>query len=302
MPTYDLHEFYEGLVAHGLIIPTGVQGAFGRGAVFEDVLEQLDRAILRISANDGAEVVNFPPVIDRTIIERTGYFESFPHLAGTVHSFCGHERESRNLAERAKSGEPYAEMLDITDVALSPAACYPVYPTNKGILPVGGRLVTLISWVYRHEPSEEPTRMQSFRVREYVRLGMPDEVLKWRDMWLQRGVDFLLSLELPATPSVAADPFFGRAGKMLAAGQLEQKLKFEVTIPVISEEEPTAVCSFNYHLEKFASTFGIQTSDGEVAHTACLGFGMERVVMALFKTHGFEPKNWPPSVRERLWS
>ena len=302
MPTYDLHEFYNDLVAHGLIIPTGVQGAFGRNAVFEDVLERLDLAILRLAQNDGAETMTFPPVIDRTIIERTGYFESFPHLAGTVHSFCGKELQSRDLAERAKAGQPYADMLGMTEVALSPAACYPVYPIHKGTLPVGGRLVTLISWVYRHEPSPEPTRMQSFRVREYVRLGKPEEVLNWRDMWLQRGVDFLLSLELPATPNVAADPFFGRAGRMLAAGQLEQKLKFEVLIPVISEEEPTAVCSFNYHLEKFASTFGIYTSDGEMAHTACLGFGMERVVMALFKTHGFEPQKWPQSVRERLWT
>jgi len=38
-----------------------------------------------------------------------------------------------------------------------------------------------------------------------------------------------------------------------------------------------------------------------VANTACLGFGLERVVMALFKTHGFEPKTWPLAVRERLW-
>jgi seryl-tRNA synthetase len=301
MPTYDMRAFYEGLVAHGLIIPSAILGTFGRGPVFEDVLERLDQIILSFADADGAERLHFPPVIDRSIIERTGYYESFPHLIGAVHSFCGKELQARQLAEKAKSGEPYADMLDITDVALAPAACYPVYPTYRGKLPPGGKLVTLIGWAYRHEPSEEPTRMQAFRVREYVRLGGADEVVQWRDTWLERGLQILRDLQLPMKADVAADPFFGRAGKMLAAGQIEQKLKFEVLIPIISEENPTAVCSFNYHQDKFASAFDIKTPDGETAHTACLGFGMERFAMALFKHHGFEPKEWPAEVRARLW-
>jgi len=79
-------------------------------------------------------------------------------------------------------------------------------------------------------------------------------------------------------------------------------LKFEVLIPVISEENPTACCSFNYHQDKFGQAFDIRLPDGSVAHSACLGFGMERVVMALFKTHGMDPERWPKAVREQLWS
>jgi seryl-tRNA synthetase len=159
----------------------------------------------------------------------------------------------------------------------------------------------MTNWVYRHEPSPEPTRMQSFRVREFVRAGGPAEVVAWRDDWLQRGLDILLSLELNAETAVASDPFFGRTGKLLSEGQKEQKLKFEVLVPVISLEEPTALCSFNYHQDHFGQVFGIRTHSGEVAHTACLGFGLERVVMALFKRHGFEPNAWPQNVRSRLW-
>ena len=51
-------------------------------------------------------------------------------------------------------------------------------------------------------------------------------------MWLQRGLEILQGLGLPACSDVAADPFFGRGGKMLAASQREQKLKFEVLVPV----------------------------------------------------------------------
>ena len=42
-----------------------------------------------------------------------------------------------------------------------------------------------------------------------------------------------------------------------------------------------------------------RTADGEVAHTACVGFGMERIALALFRTHGLDPERWPRRVRER---
>jgi seryl-tRNA synthetase len=75
-----------------------------------------------------------------------------------------------------------------------------------------------------------------------------------------------------------------------------------VLVPVISQENPTAVCSFNFHQTHFGDTFNIKTPDGNAANTACLGFGLERVTMALFKHHGFKPENWPAEVRQQLWS
>jgi seryl-tRNA synthetase len=302
MTRYDLKEFYDGLVAHGLIVPTTVLGAFGRGAVFEDVLEAFNRAVTRLSAADGAEVFTFPPVIDRVILEKVDYMDSFPHLAGTIHSFFGKDKQAKELSAKIHAGDPWGEYMGMTQVTLNPAACYPVYPSLGGTpLPADGRLITMTNWVYRHEPSPEPTRMQAFRVREFVRAGTPDAVIAWRDQWLERGYTLLSELGLPARKDVAADPFFGRGGKMLQDGQKAQKLKFEVLVPVISETDPTACCSFNYHVDKFGGLFGIKTPSGETAHTACLGFGLERVVMALFKAHGFVPAEWPAAVRAKLW-
>ena len=293
--------FYDALVKHRLIIPGGVNGAFGRGAEFEKVLEAFNALVSRISAADGAEICTFPPVIDRRILERVDYMDNFPDLCGAVYSFFGKDRDAKALSERIHAGEPWDDALKMTRVTLNPAACYPLYPTMTGTQPQGGRLVTMLNWVFRHEPSEEATRMQSFRVREFVRAGNMTEVLEWRDMWLARGVELLRSLGLDAQPDIASDPFFGRGGKMLASNQKEQKLKYEVLVPVNSTDSPTAVCSFNFHQQHFGSTFAILTPDGEAAHTACLGFGLERVVMALFKAHGFDAGRWPVSVRQRLW-
>ena len=36
------------------------------------------------------------------------------------------------------------------------------------------------------------------------------------------------------------------------------------------------------------------------AHSACVGFGLERVALALFKTHGLKLSAWPREVRDVL--
>lgn len=297
---YDIETFYAGLVEHGLILPTGIRGGYGRGAVFEKILRGFNELVSRTAAPDGAEEMTFPPIVARTLIEKVGYMNSFPQLAGSVHSFFGNEAQARDITARTQAGERWEDLLDITEVMLTPAACYPVYPVFSGLLPNGGRLVTVLNWVYRHEPSDEPTRLQSFRMREYIRVGRSEDVVAWRDAWLQRSLDLLRGLGLAAQSDVASDPFFGRAGKMMAANQVDQRLKFEILVPVISEEKPTAICSFNWHQDHFSSKFGIRNADESLASTACLGFGLERVTLALLKTHGYDPQRWPEAVRAQL--
>jgi seryl-tRNA synthetase len=77
-------------------------------------------------------------------------------------------------------------------------------------------------------------------------------------------------------------------------------LKFELLVPIESGDEPTACMSFNYHQDHFASMWGIELASGEAAHTACVGFGMERLALALFKHHGLDVGAWPSSVRAAL--
>ena len=87
---------------------------------------------------------------------------------------------------------------------------------------------------------------------------------------------------------------------MMAASQREQALKFEILVQ-IAGDEPTAIASFNYHQDHFTGIYGIETADGGRAHTACLGFGHERIVLALMKTHGLDVAAWPDEVRRELW-
>jgi seryl-tRNA synthetase len=302
--TRDQSVFLDDLVAARLLIPSGVPGVYGRGAVFEDVRLAFEQLFAKVAASDGAERMRFPPVLPRRHLEAVGYMKSFPHLAGSVFSFEGDEAQASEQEARADRHEDWSEFQRMTDLVLSPAACYPVYPAvaERGLLPSGG--VTIDAggaYVFRREPSGDPLRLQMFHQREMVRIGETEVVAEWRDTWRDRGLELVRSLDLDAELELAADPFFGRGARMLAASQFEQALKFEITVPVAGPV-PTAVASFNYHQDHFASVFGLETANGAVAHTACLGFGEERIALALFRAHGLDPQDWPTDVRDRLWA
>ena len=70
----------------------------------------------------------------------------------------------------------------------------------------------------------------------------------------------------------------------------------ELLVPICSTEKPTALVSCNYHEDHFGHAFEIRQADGAWAHTACVGFGLERIALALFKWHGFDVARWPAGV------
>lgn len=294
--------FLDRLLAKGVLHATGVDGLYARSGRFEDVIAGLDALISRFGADDCAEVIRFPPGMNRALFEKSGYMKSFPQLAGTVHSFEGGDRDHLALLDKIHNGEPWTSSQVATDIALAPAACYPLYPiaAERGPLPPEGLLFDIQSYCFRHEPSKDPARMQMFRMREFVRMGTPDQVTGFREKWLIRGREFAQELALPHDVDVANDPFFGRGGRVMASSQRELCLKFELLVPIESTEKPTACQSFNYHQDHFGSLWGIRTASGETAHTACVGFGMERLALALFKHHGLDADAWPNSVRSAL--
>jgi seryl-tRNA synthetase len=298
----DQAAFLAELLERRLLIATSVPGLYGRGGDFEDVRVGVAELVTRAGVPESPEQLRFPPVLPRHDLETVGYLKSFPHLAGSIFAFDGDEHDAAEQYERACAHEDWSEFQSITDLVLAPAACYPVYPAiaARGRLAAGGLTIDAGgAYVFRHEPSGDPARMQVFHQREIVRIGEPETVRAWRDLWRDRAVSLLCALGLDARFDVASDPFFGRSGRMLAASQREQELKFEVVVQ-IAGPEPTAVASFNYHQDHFAAAYGIELQDGARAHTACLGFGLERITLALLRAHGLEPAAWPADVKQQL--
>ncbi len=86
---------------------------------------------------------------------------------------------------------------------------------------------------------------------------------------------------------------------MMKLSQREQGLKLEGVIP-LSTGRPTACMSFNYHMDHFAQVWDLRLATGEPAHTGCVGFGLERLTLALLRHHGFAIGAWPEGVRRAL--
>jgi seryl-tRNA synthetase len=214
----------------------------------------------------------------------------------------GPEPEIRRAVDRFTEGGDWTSSLGVSDLVLTPAACYPLYPiaAARGPLPAKGLVFDVASDCFRREPSQSLDRMQSFRMREYVRIGSPEQIVAFREAWIERAKGLADTLALTYRVDLASDPFFGRASSFLAASQIQQALKFELLIPTVSQTSPTACMSFNYHRDHFGTTWDIRQADGTPAHTGCVAFGMDRLAIALFCAHGLVVQDWPVGVREAL--
>ncbi|PZF66300.1 amino acid--[acyl-carrier-protein] ligase [Curtobacterium sp. MCBD17_013] len=292
--------FRDELVDAGLLVPAGEPGLFGRNGTFDDVVDAVDRYITLGFAELAPERIRFAPVIARSAFERTDYVASFPQLTGAIHTFTGSDRDHAALLAARAAGEDWDRFLHPGETMLVSAVCHPLYDHLAG-QQVDGRVFDVVGYTFRHEPSDDPMRLQSFRMHEFVYVGGEDDARTFRNTWSERQAAMLAALGLDVTRVPANDPFFGRAGKFLAANQLTDELKIEVTVPIYPGlSDGTAIASANSAGDHFGAPFGITTADGSVAHTSCIAFGMERITLALFRTFGTSLADWPVSTLDQL--
>ena len=213
-------------IAAALFRPMGVAGVYARTAIYESVVEGLNRLISR-ERDPRAEVLRFPPVMSREQIEKSGYLKSFPNLLGCVCALHGSESAIRSAAESYEQGADWTQSLGASDLVLSPAACYPIYPlaASRGPVPSSGLLFDVAAECFRREPSRALNRLQSFRMREFVCIGMPQDIMLFRERWMAKAETLARELALPCTLDVASDPFFGRVGQIMAVSQRQQSLE-----------------------------------------------------------------------------
>jgi Seryl-tRNA synthetase len=211
----------------------GTDGVYARTSLYEDMVERLAALITRHREPD-TEVMRFPPVMNRGQLEKSGYLKSFPNLLGCV---CGLH------GTNARSTPPSAALMP---VATGPPRsrprtwCFPRPPATRSIrspraaarCPRAAFASTSRPTCFRREPSRHLDRLQSFRMREYVCIGSPDDVSDFRERWMVRAQSIARDLGLAFKVDYASDPFFGRVGQMKAVSQIQQSLKFELLIPL----------------------------------------------------------------------
>jgi seryl-tRNA synthetase len=263
-------------------LPTQAAGVWLFPDGFERLVADIRTAIDALGDSEGFTRLSGPPVISRETIERAGYAAGFPHLLGTVHRFADDDKAWRELRHDATSQGEWHRQQQITDVVLAPAACFHVFAQAAGAAIGVPVRFAVESYCYRHEATSEPGRLRSFRMKEFVFLGTAEECVAWRERWLHTAEDWLRDLGLPVRIEAASDPFFGTEGRLLKRVQAQQQLKWELTVPT-GDDPGQAVASANYHMHHFGKAFGIRGPDGQPVHSACTGFGLERIALAVLR-------------------
>ncbi len=188
-------------------------GVYGRTGLYHDVLQRLDAYVTGMRDSE-AEVLAFPPVMSRAQLEKSGYLKSFPNLLGCVCALHGTETEIRAAADRHESGGDWTRSLAPSDLVLSPAACYPVYPLaaarGRACRRVGSSTsppTASAGSLPGHSIGCSPSGCASSSAS-----APRKQVQAFREEWIARAPRIAGELGLPCRVEVASDPFFGRVG------------------------------------------------------------------------------------------
>jgi len=224
----------------------------------------IDSKFVEFAIRAGARELAVPPLIERSVLERAGYFESFP-----------------------------AAPVDVSDNGcMTPATCFHCYAKLSETSLPGPGIWTCIARCRRNEVKKEPGRLQTFTMREIVFMGSAAWVRERRQEWMDRILAFANFFELSVELEPATDSFFAggeaRGRKLL---QQIKHLKYELRATVDAKGTQLAISSFNLHEAFFSRRFGFRLADGTDIHSGCVAFGLERwalaFVLKLGPSHAF---------------
>jgi seryl-tRNA synthetase len=238
-------------------VPSGCEAVLGHH--MSALVDWVDSKVVELAIKARAHELPVPSLIERSILERAGYFESFPG----------------SIVEQSEGG------------CMPPAVCYHCYAKLAATSLQEPSVWTCVARCRRNEDNKEPGRLRAFTMREIVFVGSAAWVRERRQEWMDRILAFAQSLQLAVQLDVATDSFFAggeaRGRKLL---QQIKGLKFELRAQMDAEGTPLAISSFNLHETFFSRRFGFSLEDGTDAYSGCVAFGLERWALALAVTLG----------------
>lgn len=254
------------------------------------LMAELDALFCAWADETGAEEHLYPPLLPVDKLHMADHFASFPHQA--IFAVTA-DREKENLQCFAKNplnedGSANLPALGPTHYCLSPGACFPIYFGLQGQALSGPEYITVRSPCFRKEDYNEPLKRQmAFTMREIVCIGTETTVSAFLETY-RIGVAALFdTLGLPVCLEHAVDPFFNPRSNRKYLMQKIKALKYEMVF-----QNELAIGSLNNHLTGFGKIFDI-TIAGEIAHSGCVAFGLERWLHAFLNHFGEDSSNWP---------
>ena len=249
------------------------------------LMQIVDKEFEEYALDMGAVSYHIPAMIDKEILEKCGYFGSFPHQLTVV----AHAKPE--FYEKISSNNRMEDInIEISPKYLTPAACLHIYPMLKNQI-INKKIITTKARVYRYEDNKfnGKTRFWDFTVREIVFVGKSDYVLNCLEIMKDFTMNYSNKIGLEVKLENALDSFYpNKKNRIKSKLQTSNSLKFELITKL--EDENVALASFNYHGTHFSQPFDFDQK-GEIV-TGCVGYGLERWVAALnFNKIDFKGQN-----------
>lgn len=238
------------------------------------VLNTIDDTFRVEAINRSAVEYHIPAMIDKEVLDKCGYFSSFPHhLTAAAHA--KQEAYKEITIDKVLS----TNTAIISEQYFTPAACLHIYPMLEN-QSIDRKVITTKARVYRYEDArfDGHKRLWDFTVREIIFIGSPSFVAESLDDMKKCALNYASSINLSMSIVSANDNFYPTKKNAIKQRlQLSNSLKYELTVDV--DGQPLAISSFNYHDTHFSRPFNFD-NNGEIV-TGCVGFGLERWVSAI---------------------
>lgn len=292
-----LNEYYiapETIYESGLVKNMGL-GLVGLNKESVALFDYFDAQFSEIARRLSCEEKKYPVLLPMETYKKTGYLKKSPQYS----IFCCEPEENIRNLKGIDAANSILEMLKDPTSALSPSACFHVYEDIEGSELSSPVAITLKQDVFRNEGRfnyEEFGRLKSYTVREIVFIGneayVKAQLSEAQDMIIQ----FLHTIGVSSSIVSSSDAFIVPELQKIKEIQLNEKSKYEVRVNV-NEEDSLACASLNFHGISFSKPFQFGLAEEKHTVSGCIGFGLERWVLAFLSQYGCEMKDWPQQIK-----
>jgi len=305
LPDIDV---WHGLIDRKWITPIGTGHVILRGPA-ANVMRLVDHRVqTRFADRFEAEHEIFPNTILAKTLDRVAHFSSFPEHVDFVNHLRSDATVLKEFADYCRENDWKPELHEETmappEFAISPSCCYHCYEGMEDwTLDAPGRTITATLQCHRYEGKNltSMARLNAFTMREVVWVGHPKWVRDQRTAAADPLFAWAKDWELDCTIENANDMFFTDDFAVKASFQRQQEGKIEVRMRVPAEGRSISVASSNFHGATFGKSFNIKVGK-RPAVSACMAWGYERWVYALFAQFGFDIAKWPEAPRDEYYA
>lgn len=264
-----------------------------------DLFDYFDTTFRNVALKFGAKEERYPVLLGLDTMKFTGYYRRTPQYT----MFCSDVKEDFEELEKMSKASfvenNINEVIKTPGFSLSPSACFHVYEKYKNKEIDNSTIITLNQSVFRNEGRlnwDEFGRIRDYHVREIVFFGSREYVEEIREKMAKEIMQIIKRLNLDAFMLIASDAFIMPKIIKYKNYQIMERSKYEVRMSY-ENDRTMAVASLNLHGSAFTDSFNIKIQGEGKPVSGCIGFGIERWIMAFLAQCGIEIQNWPNEIQ-----